>query len=82
MRNKRIASVLVALAGWYGSSAIIAGYAFLTLGGLSSDSTLFLLLNLTGAIGLLIVSLAKKVISLLVLNAFWMFVAIIGFAIR
>ena len=66
------------LAGWYGTTAIIAAYALISFGIISADEWLFQVLNLTGAIGIIIISSIKKVRQSVVLNGFWAVIAIVA----
>lgn len=66
------------IAGWYGIVAILAAYSLVSFNVISGDSIVFQLLNLTGAIGVLIISTYKKVVQSVVLNIFWAAVAIIA----
>lgn len=75
---------IVELAGWYGVVAILLGYALLSFEVISSKSYVFQLLNFTGAIGIVVVSLAKKARQPALLNLVWAaiaFVAIISLVI-
>ena len=66
------------IAGWYGTIAILLAYSLVSFGIVSSDSTVFQLLNLTGAIGIIIIALNKKVMQSVILNLFWAVVALIA----
>lgn len=70
--------LLAEIAGWYGILAILAAYVLVSFTLISSDSLLFQLLNLTGAIGVMIISTYKKVVQSIVLNIFWAAVAVIA----
>jgi uncharacterized membrane protein len=64
--------------GWYGILAILIAYSLITLKFVQSHSIIYLLLNLTGAIGILTHSYIKKDYQPVVLNAVWIAIAIIG----
>jgi hypothetical protein len=64
------------LAGWYGTMAIVSAYALVSFNLLSSESWLFQIINLTGAIGIIIISSLKKVRQTMILNIFWALIAI------
>lgn len=66
------------IVGWYGTVAIISAYALVSFNIISADSVLYQLLNLTGAIGIIVISLIKKVRQSVVLNAFWLAIAVIA----
>lgn len=62
--------------GWYGAVAIIAAYALVSTGILAGDSFWFQILNLTGSMGILAVSLAKRVFQSVILNIVWSAIAV------
>jgi len=64
--------------GWYGTVAIILAYALTSFGFLSSGNIWYQVLNGTGAIGIVIVSLNKKAYQPGVLNIIWTIIAIIA----
>jgi hypothetical protein len=71
----------VEIFGWYGAVAILAAYAGVTFGVLSSNGgggILFQFLNLTGALGLVVVSFYKKTYQPGVLNLVWTLVALVA----
>ena len=63
--------------GWYGTVAIVGAYALMSFSIIQSDGVFYQLLNLTGAIGIVAVSLAKKVWQPATLNIIWTVIAII-----
>jgi hypothetical protein len=71
MRNK-----LVEVYGWYGTVAIIGAYALSSFDVITSDNLIYQFLNLTGAIGIVLVSLTKKVYQPAALNSIWTIIAI------
>lgn len=66
------------VAGWYGTIAILLAYSLVSFGVVSSDSTAFQILNLTGAMGIIVIAVNKKVIQSVILNLFWAVVALIA----
>lgn len=64
--------------GWYGMVAILAAYTLVSFELVNSSGSVFQLLNLTGAIGLIIVAASKGVIQSVILNIFWCTVAIVA----
>ncbi|HUW24787.1 MAG TPA: hypothetical protein VMW04_04140 [Patescibacteria group bacterium] len=64
--------------GWYGTIAIIAAYALVSFSLLQSNSFLYQLLNLTGALGIVTVSLYKKTYQPGVLNIVWTVIALVA----
>ncbi len=64
--------------GWYGMSAILLAYILVSFDAIASNSLAFQLLNLTGGLGIIIVSLSKGVAQSVILNIFWSLVALIA----
>jgi len=63
-------------AGWYGMLAIMVAYLGVSLGWFNGQGLVFQLINLTGAIGLMIISWVKGVRQNVVLNLFWAGIAV------
>jgi hypothetical protein len=61
--------------GWYGAAAILGAYALVSFGMLQADSVAYQALNVTGALGIVVVSRAKNNPQPMVLNAVW---AVVG----
>lgn len=74
MNKKKHAEV----AGWYGAGAIVLAYFLVSFNVVNADSAAFQLLNLTGAIGIILISVVKKVSQSVVLNAFWAVIALVA----
>lgn len=72
MMKKKLAE----LAGWYGTAAIVAAYALVSFEIISAAESLYQVLNLTGAIGIIIIAAVKGVMQSVVLNIFWAAIAI------
>ena len=66
----------IELAGWYGTLAILGAYALASFNIITSQSLLFQILNITGALGLIAVSFRKKVYQSVVLNVIWTFIGL------
>lgn len=64
--------------GWSGTGAILLAYALVSTGRISSTSKNYQLLNLFGAIGIIINSLVHRAIPSVGLNIIWFFIAIYG----
>lgn len=69
---------LVEALGWYGAAAIITAYGLVSFQLLNPESTLYQLLNLTGALGIIADTYTKKDYQPLVLNIFWLAIAILA----
>jgi hypothetical protein len=70
--------LLIELAGWYGAIAIVTAYGLLSAHLLSPGSYAYQLLNLTGALGIIVISVAKKAVPPAVLNIFWALIALLA----
>ena len=64
--------------GWYGVIAILAAYALVSFSFVSASSSIYQILNLTGAIGILAISLEKKAYQPAALNVIWSLIAIVA----
>jgi hypothetical protein len=73
MRHK-----LAELVGWYRKIAIVGAYALVSFNVISSSSATYQILNLTGAMGIIVISTIKKVRQSVVLNTFWAIIAAIA----
>ena len=66
------------IAGWYGAVAILLAYILVSFELIAANGAVFQLLNLTGAIGIIIIAAYKNVKQSVVLNIFWAGVAIVA----
>lgn len=62
---------LTEIFGWYGVIAIVGAYALLTMHVFTVDNLLYQILNLTGAIGIMIDAYTDKNYQPVVLNIIW-----------
>lgn len=67
---------IVELLGWYGAAAIIGAYGLVSFTIIEPNSLIYQLLNLTGALGVAIVSLYKRAYQPGVLNIIWTLIAL------
>jgi hypothetical protein len=72
--HKKVAEIL----GWYGAVAIVSAYALVSLEIIESKGWLYQILNLTGALGIMVIAIAKKDRQPAVLNIFWAAIALIA----
>ncbi|MCX6786672.1 MAG: hypothetical protein NTU85_02570 [Candidatus Kaiserbacteria bacterium] len=72
--NKSFIEIL----GWYGMAAIVLAYALVSFSFLATNSIWYQLLNGTGAVGIVVVSLDKKAYQPGVLNIIWALIAVIA----
>ncbi len=73
MKNK-----ITEILGWYGVVAVIGAYALLSFNIVESNSLIFQILNLTGAVGIVVDALDDKNIQPAVLNIIWGIIALIA----
>lgn len=64
--------------GWYGTVAIFGAYGLNSFGFIAANTLTYQLLNLTGAIGIVLISLYKKAYQPGVLNIIWSIIAIVA----
>ena len=73
---------LIELAGWLGAVFYVLAYLLLTLGKLSSQGIPFHLLNILGALGLIVHSLYSGSLPSLAVNVVWMGIGLAAIARR
>ncbi len=71
---------LVECVGWYGMAAVVLAYALVSFSVLRSSDVSYQLLNITGSVGLAVVSFKKKAYQPGVLNVIWMLIALAALA--
>lgn len=71
--NKQYATEIV---GWYGTFAILLAYALVSFKVIPANSYIYQILNLTGAIGIVVISLVKKAKQPAALNIVWAVIAL------
>lgn len=69
---------IIDIAGWYGTIAIILAYALNSLSILGSNNIIYQLLNFSGALGIVGVSLSRKAYQPATLNIIWTIIALIA----
>ena len=69
--NQKVISIF----GWYDVLAILGAYALVSFDVVVTDSYTYQLLNLTGALGIILVAATKKDRQPMVLNAAWAVIA-------
>ena len=83
--GKPKAHPLAELAGWVGAASILLAYGLALFGVINADDLWYALLNLVGAVGIVIIAVVKKVAQSIVLNVIWAIaalVAIVGIWLR
>lgn len=71
-------NVLYEIVGWYGTVAIMGAYASNSFGVLDATNLWYQVLNGTGAVGIVLISLKKRAYQPAALNAIWTVIAVIG----
>lgn len=69
---------MMEIIGWYGALAIIGAYFLSSFSIISSQTAFYQILNVTGAIGIVLISLRKKVYQPAVLNIIWTVIGLIA----
>lgn len=64
--------------GWYGAFAIVLAYGLVSFSVIKSTDFFYQLLNLTGALGIVVISLYKKAYQPGVLNIVWSLIALLA----
>jgi hypothetical protein len=62
--------------GWYGVCALLLAFALVSFEIVEGESQAYQLLNLTGAVGVAILSLTKRAYQPAVLNTIWAIIAL------
>jgi len=70
--------VIIEIIGWYGTLAIVTGYILVSFNIIDAKSFFYQILNLTGALGIVGISLYKRTYQPAVLNVVWSLVALIA----
>lgn len=66
------------MGGWYGAVAILLAFAMSSFSLIKPTDLIYQILNLTGAVGIVLVSLYKRAYQPAVLNIIWTFIALIA----
>jgi hypothetical protein len=69
---------VIELCGWVGVVCVLMAYGLVTFGVFASVSLPYVLLNIVGAGGIIVSSLAKKDFQPVVLNILWLSIALVG----
>ena len=64
--------------GWYGTVAIVLAYALVSFYVIGSNNIVYQLLNFTGALGIILISVSKKTYQPAALNMMWAIIALIA----
>ncbi len=69
---------LVEWGGWYGAIVIVGAFALSSFSIIKSTDLIYQILNLTGAVGIVLVSFYKKAYQPGVLNIIWAIIAFVA----
>jgi len=69
---------IVELIGWYGTLALLLAYALVSFQIIPANGFMYQFLNLTGAIGIIVIAVFRKVYQSVVLNVFWGGIALLA----
>ena len=78
-------NIFLEIFGWYGTFAIVLAYILVSFNLLNANSIPYQILNITGALGIVFSSLAKKNYQPVVLNLIWFvtgLIALIGLIVK
>lgn len=66
------------MGGWYGAGAILMAFALSCFSLIKPTDLIYQFLNLTGAMGIVLISLSKKAYQPAVLNIIWTLIALVA----
>lgn len=70
--------IMKQIIGWIGVGLIVSAYTLNVFGLLRASDLTYCILNLLGAIGIIVSSYAKRDFQPIILNSIWVIVAIVG----
>lgn len=70
--------IILEIIGWYGVVAIFLAYLLVSFSVIEPETYLYQILNLTGGIGIVVVSVIKKAYQPAALNVIWSVIATIA----
>ena len=73
-------NLLIEVVGWYGAVALIGAYALVSFSLVEPAGIPYQLLNVTGSLGIVVVSLQKRNYQPMTLNIFWAAIAFVSLA--
>lgn len=71
-------SKLIEIVGWYGLGATLIAYFLVSFMIIDPNNLLYQLLNLTGALGLVAISLLKRAYQPAILDIVWSIIALVA----
>lgn len=76
--KKKKPHILAQSFGWYGALALMMGFLLVSTKAIKPDSLTYQLLNLSGALSLIVLGFDRHVRQTIVVNIFWATVAMIA----
>jgi paired small multidrug resistance pump len=76
--KKQKAAKIHEFSGWAGVVLILLAYSLITLGILQPTTPIYGVMNLFGALGIIVSSYSKRDLQPVFLNLVWLFIAAIG----
>lgn len=70
--------IFVEIAGWVGTAAILFAYAAAAWGWIAGDSLTAAALNIVGSVGLLVITVTRRVWQSASVNAIWLVIAVVA----
>jgi len=64
--------------GWYGMIVLILSYFLVSFSVIAANGVVYQLMNVTGAVGIMILALSKNVAQSFWLNLFWAMIGVIA----
>ena len=77
-KKQKIPHLHLEIIGWLGVVLVVSAYALVSLSVLQPSSITYQSMNIVGSIGILIISVKKRVYQSVLTNIFWIFIALIG----
>jgi hypothetical protein len=71
---------LIEVGGWIGAVMVILAYSLVSFQVIDASNWVYSLLNIVGGIGLIAVSIVKKAYQPVLINIFWICIAVLALA--
>lgn len=78
MTKEQLRNIVIETLGWYGMAAVFGAYALTTLGYTPPGGMTANVLNMTGAIGIVVVTVKHKAWPSAVLNILWTVIGLVA----
>lgn len=80
MITQKKAKLMENIVGWYGAFVILLAYILVSFNVLQPANIIYLVLNFTGSLGILVISYVNRAYQPAVLNLIWALIALINIA--